>query len=556
MKTKRIAALLVALLTGGAAISAFSGCDDPNGGNNQYDATKANLTVATFDGGVGRAWLDAAAERFEELYKDATHFQEGRTGVNIIVDADKTKYGGLYLEDKALNKDVYFTEGVDYYAYVNAGKVADITDVVTQPISGANSKLTESGTIEDKLDPSLASFLTAKDDKYYMLPFYDGFYGFIYDVDLFEEAGFYFDEDGDFLRLVNEAQRKTFEENKSKGPDGVKGTYDDGLPATYEQMIKLCDEIVAKSYVPFCYSGSYNDYVSKACRAFIADYEGYEGFKLNYTFNGTANLVKEIKADGTLEMEEVVITEDNAYELQRQAGKYYALKMQEELFGSVKYIGNSWNGFDYTVAQSEFIKSKYSSKRYAMLLEGVWWENEADNIFSELETIRGEKKSDRRFGFLPMPKVNEEAAGPQTMFSSNSSFGFINKTCQNMELAKEFMRFLHTDAEMSKFSAKTSISRSLNYTVSAEDKATATHFGKSLIEMRGQAQVVYPYSSLELVINNSAAFTEGAWFLTATVDGKTLNNPFTAFKDDTATAEQYFKGLYAYQQKMWSNLQK
>ena len=557
MKTKRIAALLAALLTSGAAIGAFSGCDDTTSANDQYDATKANLTVATFDGGVGRAWLDDAAARFEELYKDSTHFQEGRTGVNIIVDADKTKYGGLYLEDKALNKDVYFTEGVDYYSYVNRGKVADITDLVTQPITTANSKFTaESGTIEDKLDDSLASFLTAKDEKYYMIPFYDGFYGFIYDVDLFEEAGFYFDEDGDFIRLINEAQRATFEANKSKGPDGVKNTYDDGLPATYEQMIKLCDEIVAKSYVPFCYSGTYNDYVSKACRAFIADYEGYDGFKLNYTFDGTANLVKSINADGTLEMEEVEITQDNAYELQRQAGKYYALKMQEELFGSVKYIGGSWNGFDYTVAQSEFIKSKYSSKRYAMLLEGVWWENEADNIFSELETIRGEKKSDRRFGFLPMPKVNEEAAGTQTMFSSNSSFGFINKTCQNMELAKEFMRFLHTDAEMSKFSAKTSISRSLNYTVSAEDKATATHFGQSLIEMRSQAQVVYPYSALELVINNSAAFVESAWFLTATVNGKTLNNPFTAFKDGTATAQQYFNGLYTYQQKMWGNLQK
>ena len=557
MKTKRIAALLAALLTSGAAIGAFSGCDDTTGANDQYDATKANLTVATYDGGVGRAWLDDAAARFEELYKDSTHFQEGRTGVNIIVDADKTKYGGLYLEDKALNKDVYFTEGVDYYSYINRGKVADITDLVTEPITTANSKFTaESGTIEDKLDDSLASFLTAKDEKYYMIPFYDGFYGFIYDVDLFEEAGFYFDEDGDFIRLINEAQRATFEANKSKGPDGVKNTYDDGLPATYEQMIKLCDEIVAKSYVPFCYSGTYNDYVSKACRAFIADYEGYEGFKLNYSFDGTANLVKNINADGTLEMEEVAITQDNAYELQRQAGKYYALKMQEELFGSVKYIGGSWNGFDYTVAQSEFVKSKYSSKRYAMLLEGVWWENEADNIFSELETIRGEKKSDRRFGFLPMPKVNEEAAGAQTMFSSNSSFGFINKTCQNMELAKEFMRFLHTDAEMSKFSAKTSISRSLNYTVNTEDKATATHFGKSLIEMRSQAQVVYPYSSLELVINNSAAFTEGAWFLTSMVNGKTLNNPFTAFKDGTATAEQYFNGLYTHQQKMWGNLQK
>ena len=553
MKTKRIFALAATVLMGATTMSAFSACGGTKVQDEEYDATKANLTVATFDGGVGRAWLDDAAARFEELYKDATNFQEGRTGVNIIVDGSKDKYGGKTLSEKALNKDVYFTEGVDYYDFVNKGKVADITDVLT----GSMTTYGESGTIEDKMDNSFKSFMTAgTEGKYYMVPFYDGFYGFIYDIDLFESEGFYFDQDGDFLMLSDESEREEFVANKSNGPDGKKGTYDDGLPATYEQMISLVDQIVAKSCIPFCYSGMYNDYVSKAFRAFIADYEGYEGFSLNYNFNGTAELVKNINADGSIETEEVAITEDNAYELQRQGGKYYALKMQEELFGSVKYIGNNWNGLDYTVAQSTFIKSKYTSKPYAILVEGVWWENEASATFTEIENIRGEKKSDRNFGFLPIPKAPGKEAGDQTMFSSNSSFGFINKNCSNMELAKEFMRFLNSDAEMSKFSAKTSIPRSLNYTVSEGDKATATSFGKSLIAMRESSKVVYPYSSLPLVINNSASFTEERWFLTSEVSGKTLNNPFNAFKDGTATAAQYFNGMYSYHSNMWSTLKK
>ena len=140
------------------------------------------------------------------------------------------------------------------------------------------------------------------------------------------------------------------------------------------------------------------------------------------------------------------------------------------------------------------------------------------------------------------------------MFSSNSSFGFINKSCSNMELAKEFMRFLHTDSEMSKFSATTSISRSLNYTVNEADKLHATHFGKSLIEMRANSKVVYPYSSLDLFIDNSSSFTEQLWYLTSTVNGKAFNNPFSAFKDGTATAAQYFNGLYTYQKGVWSAL--
>ena len=559
MKTKRIVALAATLLVGATSVSAFSGCGGTKVQDNGYDATKANLSVATFDGGVGRAWLDEAAARFEEKYKDATHFQEGRVGVKINVDGDKDKYGGKTLAEKALNKDVYFTEGVEYYTYVNADKVADITDVIQSKADESESK-----TIEEKIDSSFTSFMTAgTGGKYYMVPFYDGFYGFIYDVDLFETSGFYFDLDGDFIGLpkgkdATAEDRAEFEAAKSNGPDGIKDTYDDGLPATYEQMIELADQILAKECIPFCYSGMYNDYVSKACRAFIADYEGYEGFKLNYTFDGTANLVTKInKGDviDTVETEAVTITEENAYELQKQAGKFYALQMQEKLFGSVKYVGGTWNGFDYTVAQGEFIKSKYT-KPYAMLLEGVWWENEASSTFEELETIRGDKKADRRFGFLPMPKAPGQEPSAQTMFSSNSSFGFINKNCSNMELAKEFMRFLHTDAEMSKFSAKTSISRSLNYEVSEADKLTATHFGKSLIEMRSMSKVVYPYSSLPLVINNASAFTEGAWYLTSSVGGKSFNNPFNAFKDGDATAAQYFNGLYTYQQSMWSSLQR
>lgn len=531
-------------------MSAFSACGGTVVGGNKEDETKANLHVATYDGGVGYEWLEEAAKRFEEKYKNADNFQAGRVGVKVHVDKNKDSYAGSKLADASLTKDVYFTESVEYYNYVNKGKVADITDVVT----GSMNHYGETGTIEDKLDDSFKSYLTAKDDKYYMLPFYDGFYGFIYDVDLFEKEGFYFDKDGDFLALKKEEDRETFEASKANGPDGVKGTYDDGLPATYEELIKLVDQIVAKSCIPFCYSGSYNDYVSKACRSFIADYEGYEGFGLNYSFNGTANLVKEIKADGTVVTEEVVITPENGYELQRQAGKYYALMMQEALFGSVKYVGNSWNGFDYTNAQSEYIKSKYATKRYAMLLEGVWWENEANPTFLELEKLRGEKKEDRRFALLPMPKVNAEAAGAQTMFSSNSSFAFINANCENMELAKEFMRFLHTDSEMSKFSVKTSIPRSLNYKVNDEDKVKATNFGKSVIEMKENSKVVYPYSALEMVINNSSVFTEESWFLTATVDGKTLNNPFNAFKDDKASAKEYFNGLYSYQKTMWDSL--
>ena len=565
MKNRKLFALMATVLLGTSAMGAFSGCDfgggTPGGGlgggtvveNSQASKTAANLSVATFDGGVGKAWLEDAIKRFEAKYANATHFEEGKTGVKISLYGDKNKYSGDKLAESVMDKDVYFTEAVDYYTHVNNGTIADITDVVT----GSLSAYGESGTIEDKIDPTTKEFMTAKDGKYYMIPFYDGYYGLIYDVELFEEEGFYFDVDGDF----------TDDKTKfSAGPDGVAGTYDDGLPATYDQMIQLCDQIVADGYTPFMYSGNYPDYVTRAFFSYAADYEGYDAFSLNKTFNGKAKLAKSITPDedgetmeATIEFEEVDITENNGYELHRQAGKYYALAMLEALFGSTKYIGGSYNGIDYTVAQSNFVKGKYASKtteRYAMLAEGVWWENEANPTFVELETLKNESKMDRKFGFMPVPKVNAEAAGEQTMFSVNSSFGFVNKDCKNMELAKEFMKFLHTDAEMSKFTAKTSIPRSLDYEVTVEDRANATYFGKTLIDMTKNAKVVYPFSATNIAIKNAENFTNDVWFGRAIVASKTRTSAFTAFKDEAATALTYFNGLHAYQKSMWNGLQK
>ena len=554
MKTKKVMALLAAVLMGTTAISAFGGCV---GGtevkNDNYDTTKANLSVATFDGGVGRAWLQDAAARFEAKYANATHFQEGRVGVKVSVDGDKTKYTGNQLaESGKLTKDVYFTEAVDYYKFVNEGLVADLTDVIT----GSMADYGESGTIENKIDPAIKDFMTKKDGKYYMVPFYDGFYGFTYDIELFEDKGFYLDDEGDFFGVNDEATREAFEARKANGPDGKEGTYDDGLPATYEQMIELCDRIVSRGCIPFCYSGSYPDYVNKAFFSYVADYEGYDNFMLNNSFDGTTQVVKSITDDGSLlgnvELETVTITKDNGYDVQRQAGKYYSLKMEELLFGSAKYVGGSYNALDYTVAQAEFIKSKYSAKPYAILVEGVWWENEAEPTFVELETLKGVKKEDRKFGFMPIPKANESKLGDQTMFSVNNSFGFVSKNAENMELAKEFMRFLHTDAEMSKFSAKTSIPRSLSYEVSAEDYATATPYGKSLIEMRSNSKVVYPFSSLDFVINHAENFDNMPWFNRTVVAGKTYSSAFNAFRFGNATAKTYFDGLCTYQQQNWS----
>ena len=92
MKSKKFVALTAMLLMSATTVGAFAGCSGKEIIDPTYDSSKAALQVGTYEGGVGRAWLDDAARRFEELHKNSTF--GGKTGVQVFVDAHKVNYGG------------------------------------------------------------------------------------------------------------------------------------------------------------------------------------------------------------------------------------------------------------------------------------------------------------------------------------------------------------------------------------------------------------------------------------------------------------------------------
>lgn len=157
----------------------------------------------------------------------------------------------------------------------------------------------------------------------------------------------------------------------------MENTYDDGLPATYDDFQKLLVAIRAKGVVPFSYSGAASTYVSRAMTDFWATYEGVEKMKVNYTFNGTVDIVESI-SNGVAITRSVDINESNGYLLQKQPGKYYALQFLEDIF-----LGNSknykQNGMSHLEAQNAFIKGAIvnNATTYAIHVDGIWWENEA-----------------------------------------------------------------------------------------------------------------------------------------------------------------------------------
>ena len=514
------------------------------------DPTKANLHVRTLNKGIGIKWLENAAEAFQNLYADSTEFQEGRTGVKVTIIGD-TSCDGDYLNNNVLNDDIYFTEQVQYRDLVNKGKLLDISDVLGADLSAYGDAAGK--TILSKLDATMENYLN-HGGKYYGVPFYDSFYGLVYDVTLFKEKGFYLSNSGDFVSYDDP--------DLSVGSDGVAGTLDDGLPATYDEFDSLMRQICDSGVIPFITAQNAKEYIADYLFNVVADDEGVENMVMNINLSGDAeDLVNVVSEDGTYTLKETSIAQNNGYELTRQVGRLHALQfLKNQMLGQTE----SYKIYStHTDAQREFVKkSRSSGKNFAMIVEGSWWENEASGVLA----AEAKKSGARDFAIMPIPfssaKRAEEKNHRHTYLSLSQSFGIVSASCSNQKLAKEFMKFLHSDKMLSKFTADTSITRPLNYEVSAEDQTKLSNYAKSLIYLKQHSDIVYPYSSLPIEVNNPSYFKHHKFIWRAVVDEKPYEHPWDYFTGDTTgdteprTVKKYFDGQYAFFSNAWANLNK
>ena len=522
---KKNVVLFIGALT---STSVLTGCGRQSSSSESVDSTKAQLTINTFDGGIGDKWLKNAARRFEEANAERTDFEEGRVGVQIHVG--KARYADMTTQD--LNDDIYFQEGFDYYIMGNNNKFADITDVLTTPNPNDNNK-----TILDKIDVNLRNYMN-RDGKYYAVPFYDGIYGLVYNKSLFEEKEFYLKNDG--TRTGDPSEFGT-------GPNGVQGDWDDGLPKTYEEFGQMMTWMRNDGITPFVYSSDkdMSNYTHRMLDSFWSDDEGYDQINLNYTLSGTANnIVSGFEGDTPI-TNSVDISVSNGYELSKQLGLYNALR-----FARNYLVGNNSDNFDsgasVDIAQQKFIGRK-GIVNCAMLVEGTWWENEARS------TIESAKKyGDTNYGLMAIPKSDASKVGEDATFMNvNRSYGFINKASKHMKLAKEFFAFLHTDAELEAFTKETNMTRALEYTVSDSVKSTLSTYARDLVAIKESehVKIFSPYSSHKFEIDNTGFFS------IETYPWKTnsySSNPVTKFIDDMSlSARTYFEDHASYVTNYW-----
>ena len=539
--------LLSGVLLSTVAFSSVA-CGGVSGGGN---GNKATLYVYSFTSGFGAEWLTSLIKDYEEKMKDVEI--DGKVGLHIEPTPEKSDVAGSQMAGR--QEVVYFLEQQDYYELLAGNYIADITSAVTSvnPYDGK--------TLESKMFDDQKSYFGREVDgqmRYYAYPHYFTSFGIVYDIELFDSKGYYladgYDVNGNLQDMFVGKEGWT----KTAGPDGEKGTSDDGLPTTYEEFFLLCDYIAqVGNDNPLIWSGQFRDsYLTHFINALATDYEGYEQMRLNFTFDGEATtLGKSVGGEFVQDSEGTVIDGTNGAELSRQAGKYYAMDFYETLYNK-SYIKDKENTlysstYSHLKAQEDFLKR--GTTRNAMLLDGSWWQMEATSTFNAMGKINSAyTKENRKLGWMPLPKQSaEKVDGTSTMYDIMYPLcvmkNGLDVNSWQYKYALDFIQFANSDEQLAKFTKITGCTKALNYELSSTQYDALTPFGKSFYDSYKNADIVFPYDNNLLFANNQNVFKEiddgnGSPLYKSTA----YSTCFVRGLEKGVASDTYYNGMYDY----------
>lgn len=554
--------LIAISLTLGVALGATA-CGIGVVDEGSVDNSKTQLNIASYSGGGGYKWLDDAIKRFEEKYKDFS-FEEGKMGVEIHAYHDKLYSQSKTIDDIATSdKDIYFAPA-SYQQMARGTDMMDITSWITE------SSTFDSKTIESKMDDSTKEILKVNGN-YYGLPYYDFFPGATYDAGLFEEKNLYFSDQTD-TDGTKKFVSKTYK-TKSCGPDRAFGTYDDGLPSSYQEFYKLLDQMVKMGVIPFAFNGGATHYTNMLMAGLTANLVGVEGMKANVNFDSNGTPVEIVTSfDGnTPVIGNIVLTEENAYLIKQSAGLYYASEFCEKIFSNTQYfdIKSAAETSQNISAMDRFLRSgwdqRISQNYIAMIIEGSYWYNEA---ISEgvMDTAKKYDPSGnggvKDLKFMPFPHqyagtVTPVAEGEQpesqVLLSVSQAYCFARKEMpeERKEVAKLFVQFCYSDEELALAElSNNGVSRSLNYDTTSIQNNLPT-YAKSLNEMKDQASkngtlfITQSQNHIFLKHNEFALAQNDSYWRSSPSGKSAVSTVYDAFfgGKDKLTAKEYFQGL-------------
>ncbi len=556
MKKKICSIALAGLLIG--SVVPMSGCNGNTDGGEAIDPNRTQLYVNVRDCGIGRDFVYALKAGYEAKNPQ----------VQVIPTFDDT------LDDEGLQSlktnddvDVVFAPNYILNDFVSVNNktseyFADLTDIVTE--GGENSIMAKMYEDEKKYH----NVGDESSPKFFSLPWYVSYHGTVYDVDLFEEENFYNIEGYAGL----DCQEGT--EDDFWGPDGKEDSYDDGLPATWEDMKLLLDEMVGAEVCPFTWT-SYSGYSDSWLSAVSASYEGASNFSLLGGFDGTYVYSEDTDwlTGGTKNEEtgnmELTVTTANGNMMGYQNGKLAALEVAEYIIAnrlfSSKATGSTQNHYEAQteyLSSVEFCKNDPNVKRIAFLMEGNWWELEAIDTFNDMKTTYHEKYAygTRKFGYFPWPKFIGSDDIPDQVNMSTTLMGgkvdnranvcAVNKASPNVELAKDFVKYAYSDEGNASFTVNSGVLRPFDYELTPEQLNELTHYQRSVYTLAREetTEKVSGYTRTGLMYTAADYISGVCTFAAKSTKNELYTDPFNTFNTTTSvtTAESYMDCVKVY----------
>ncbi len=563
---KKVALVLMALVTVSSSFAAcFGGGDNSGaGGNEPVDPNKTQLVIGYKDAGYGRAWVQNAEQMFETKFANYS-FEEGKTGVQVQVIYDKEAFSkwNFYNSYNARGEHMYLGADI-WYSMYNENHLYKLDTLVDEPLNKFDGKdldvFGESKTIRAKVS-GWAKKNAFWENGVWSLGTSQSLFGLtVYDVDLFEEKGYFFAEDGTFT--TGKAGAKA----KSKGFDGIAGTYDDGMPVTEADFSKLLNIIKVKTDIPFTFTGSENpEYATGWANLEAANYDDGKAQDIFNTGYGEYTLIHK-NADGSYSLDAEPTTFNGAYNFYENArfpGKLAAIRHTYDFVkDSTNYSGETFKTAQTHIeAQNEFLTSIKSGDRVAMIMEGSWWETEASDTFTRMANQDSSmSKHNRRFGIMPPIKLDGSTATKHTYLSNFSGAWIPQKTAKadandggTFEACKMFIKMMATDEFLNMFTKTTNIPVAFDIEYTQDTLNSLTHFGKQLMEIAKNENNTHYFS----VENRQwhPAFKNGAgtypYAFQCNIEDKNSTSTYESqpmkyfrFEKNGKTAEQYFDSMW------------
>ena len=561
------------------------GCSGGGGSKQEIDENKIQLNVAYYNKGFGGEYVRELGARFEEVYKDV-QFGD-KTGVQVMYypTSDDSKFKDAGLFKGSTDFDVALAENTLIRTLIKGDALLDITDVLTETSAYDGKK------IVDKMSAQQTTAVS-KDGNMYAVPHYSSSYGIVYNISLFDENKWYF-KDGYTLPAnynpddaicdydqyqatnINGMFIASPSDTKTAGPDGVKGTADDGLPCTYDEFFWLCKKIEQKEdCTPVSWAGKYYSYyLQDALKSFLADAMGKEGYL--DIFDPIGKTPQDlIKVDENGEVTSIVgeaLTTGNCADIRKQKGLYDAVRFLNVLINGSYHNEDAFStSHEHTTNQYEFIDSYAANGGYAgiaMIIDGAWWEREAinSNAFSEVEDVWSSDYSREtlNFGWLPLPKASKTAyETSKQSYCADSLCAYIiarkiDESNVKYELVKDFIRFACSDESLQQFTVVTGALKGLNYEMDAAHMSQLSNFAKNYYNtMKNpytKPEFIYTVSDSALYEANPGYFIKNMFNTTATTEVATALHALGANGFTYSDAKEVFDGICTHAKGQMNN---